>query len=264
MNPALISKPRFVFLRSVLALMIREMTTTYGRSPGGYLWAFAEPAGGVAMMTLVFSMIARNPPVGDNFPLYFASGLLPFMMYQSVVAKVGGAIRYSKPLLAYPSVTYLDAITSRLLLTVLTEIMVSLVVLVVIIQIYGLKLNIDYLACVEAVLLAVSLGLGIGLVNCYLISMVPIWQSVWSVLNRPLFLISGVFFLLDPLPEHVRDPLLWNPLAHPIMVLRRGLFDTYDAPYAAPSYVFVVSLCLGTIGMLLLHRYHRVILDEGM
>ena len=32
------TKPRrFATLRTVLALMLREMATTYGRSPGGYL-----------------------------------------------------------------------------------------------------------------------------------------------------------------------------------------------------------------------------------
>lgn len=264
MSADLTAKPRFVFLRSVFALMIREMATTYGRSPGGYIWAFAEPVGGIAMMTLVFAMVAQSPPVGNNFPLYFATGILPFMMYQSSVSKIGAAIRYSKPLLAYPSVTYIDAIVARLLLTILTEIMIALIVIGGIIMLFGLRLNIDYLTCARAVAMAFALGLGIGVVNCYLMSMIPIWQTVWAVLNRPLFIISGVFFLLDPLPEHVRNVLLWNPLAHSIMELRAGIFDTYDAPYASPSYVFLVSLGAGAIGMLLLHRYHRIILDEGI
>ncbi|MEL6475009.1 MAG: sugar ABC transporter permease, partial [Pseudomonadota bacterium] len=30
---------RFASLRSIIALMLREMATSYGRSPGGYLWA---------------------------------------------------------------------------------------------------------------------------------------------------------------------------------------------------------------------------------
>ena len=264
MAMATIGKPRFVFFRAVMALMFREMSTTYGRSPGGYIWAFAEPVGGVAMMTVVFSMFIRSPPIGDNFPLYFASGILPFMMYQSTANKVTMAIRYSKTLLTYPRVTYIDAIMARFLLSAMTEIMIALLALGGIILIYGLKLNIDYWVCTQAVLMAVSLALGIGVVNCYLTSLISIWPSVWSVLNRPLFLISGVFFLLDPLPEEARSFLLWNPLAHPIMMMRKGLFDTYDAVYASPSYVFTVSLCLGAIGMLLLQRYHSIILDEGM
>ena len=38
---------RFRSARAVVALMLREMATTYGRSPGGYVWApgYWEPRG---------------------------------------------------------------------------------------------------------------------------------------------------------------------------------------------------------------------------
>lgn len=263
MSTAAIARTRFVFVRSVLALMIREMTTTYGRSPGGYIWAFAEPIGGIAMMTIVFTMIARNPALGTNFPFFFASGVLPFMMYQSTSSKISTAIRYSRQLLAYPHVTYIDAIVARFLLTVLTEFLVAVCTLAMIIIVYGLQPHIDYLLCGQALMMAALLGLGVGLVNCYMTDMYPIWQAIWSVLNRPLFIISGIFFLVDAMPAQVRDILMYNPVVHVVMEMRRGLFDTYDAPHASMSYVFLIAISLGTLGMLLLHLYHKVILDEG-
>ena len=72
---------RFSTLRTVLALMLREMSTTYGRSPGGYLWAILEPAGGIAMMSVAFGLVLRSPSLGTNFPIFYATGYLPFMMY---------------------------------------------------------------------------------------------------------------------------------------------------------------------------------------
>ena len=255
--------PRFAFFRSIMALMLREMSTTYGRSPGGYIWAFAEPVGGILVMTAGFSLIARAPALGTNFPLFFATGMLPFMMYQSTSAKVGAAIRYSKPLLSYPSVTYVDAIFARLILNALTQIVITIILVFMIILLFGGQYQIDYLDCIRAFAMAVVLGFSMGVLNCYLMSMFHIWQFIWSVINRPLFIISGIFFLLDPLPEHVRSVLLWNPFAHPIMMLRRGIYDTYDAVYMSELYVYSVSLALSALGMLLLHRFHRIILDEG-
>lgn len=246
-----------------MALMLREMSTTYGRSPGGYIWAFAEPIGGILVMTAAFSLIARSPALGTNFPLFFATGMLPFVMYQTTAANVGGAIRYSKPLLAYPGVTYIDAIVARLVLNTLTQIVISASLLALTAQIFGAELRVDYLVCAEAFAMTLALGFGIGVVNCYLMSMFHIWAFIWSVINRPLFLISGIFFLLDPLPEHIRTPLLWNPFAHPIMLLRKGIYDTYDAVYVSQVYVYSVALVLSALGMLLLHRFHRIILDEG-
>ncbi|SPF81812.1 ABC transporter permease [Pseudoprimorskyibacter insulae] len=263
MSDAVIAKPRFVFFRSVFALMLREMSTTYGRSPGGYVWAFAEPIGGILVMTAVFGMIARTPPLGSNFPLFFATGMLPFVMYQTTSAKVGVAIRYSKPLLSYPGVTYVDAIMARLFLNTLTQVIITVALLVLTAVLFGGEYRVNYLDCARAFAMATALGFGVGVVNCYLMSMFHLWQFIWSVLNRPLFIVSGIFFLLDPLPEHIRSMLLWNPFAHPIMMLRRGIYDTYDAVHVSELYVYAVALVLSALGMLLLHRFHAIILDEG-
>ncbi|WP_261398407.1 ABC transporter permease [Maritimibacter alkaliphilus] len=264
MSDRTVAKPRYLFFRSVLALMLREMSTTYGRSPGGYIWAFAEPIGGILVMTLVFSIIARSPALGTNFPLFFATGMLPFLLYNTTASNVSMAIRYSRPLLSYPGVTFVDAICARLLLNVLTQILIATILIGLIVLMYGLRLQIDFLVCLRAAFLCIALGFGIGLVNCYMMSMYPVWQFVWSVANRPFFLISGIFFLLDPLPVELRSALLWNPMAHPIMLLRRGIYDSYDAVYVDELYVYTIALILAALGMLLLYRFHRVILDEGM
>lgn len=258
-----IANQKFVFPRSVMALMLREMSTTYGRSPGGYIWAFVEPLGGIVVLTVIFFFIARTPPLGTNFPLYFATGFLPFVMYQTTAAKIGQAIRYSQPLLSYPKVTYMDALVARLVLNALTQIVIMLILIGAIILIFDLKLYIDYAMCVRAIALVLILGFSVGTVNCYLMSMFPIWQTVWSVLNRPMFILSGVFFLIDPLPEHIRSILLYNPVAHAVMLMRRGIYISYDAPYASELYVYAISFILAAFGLLLLHRYHKIMMDEG-
>ena len=44
-------------------LALREIATTYGRSPGGYVWALADPILGVALLTLVFDVLMNGYPV---------------------------------------------------------------------------------------------------------------------------------------------------------------------------------------------------------
>ena len=256
-------KTQFTSLRAVVALMLREMNTTYGRTPGGYIWAFAEPIGGIALLTMIFAVITRSPPLGSNFVLYFASGILPFMAYQATVDKVGASISFSKQLLAYPNVTYIEAIIARFILNAVTQLVITIIMIAFIIYIYDLHLQIDYLACFLAYGMVFSLGLGIGLVHCFLKGMFPIWQRIWSVMNRPLFIISGIFFLLDPLPEHVRTWLLYNPVAHLIMQMRKGIYDTYDAAYISGLYVFMFAFVSAAFGLLMLNRYHKTIIDDG-
>lgn len=254
---------RFAFHRAVMALILREMSSTYGRSPGGYVWAVVEPVAGIAILSVVFNFIVRTPPLGESFPVFFATGLLTLATYQSLATKVGMAIKYSRPLLAYPRVTYIDAIISRIVLTFLTNVIVFVIIMTGLIWTTGQAVSLDYLAIANAFGMVLALGTGIGLVNCLLMSMFPIWQFIWAVINRPMFIISGAVFLIDTLPREARDLLMLNPVAHAVSMMRAGFYGTYDAPYVSSTYVYMVALALAAFGMLMLHRYHRVILDEG-
>lgn len=247
--------------RAVMALILREMSTTYGRSPGGYVWTILEPVGGILMLSVVFSFLLRSPPLGTSFLLFYALGMVPFLAYGGVSGKIAAAIQFSKPLLAYPSVTYVDAIVARLLLETLTQMIVGFIVITGAVMWAGVPVSLDFGAIFMAIAMAMALGVGVGLTNSFLNSMFPVWATLWAVLNRPLFLISGIFFLVDPLPEQYRTIVLYNPLVHIISMMRSGFYATYDATYASPTYVFVFAIIPAVFGMLMLHRYHKDILE---
>ncbi len=249
-------------LRTVVALMLREMAATYGRTPGGYLWAVVEPVGTIAILSFVFSMFLHRPALGSNFPLFYATAYLPFALYAQLSQKTAQALVYSKPLLAYPAVTFVDALLARFLLNALTLIGVGIVVIVGIHALYGLRAALDWPAILLATLMAAALGLGIGTLTCYLRAVLPFWDTVWAVANRPLFLMSGVFFLLDSLPLPARGLLWWNPLIHITGEMRRGFYPSYSAAYVSPAYVFAVALIPLAFGLLLLKRAHRDILND--
>lgn len=249
--------------RAVLALMLREMSTTYGRSPGGYLWAVLEPLAGVALMTIVFSMAFRSPPIGNNFPLFYATGLVPFMAYQELTSKLGTAIQYSRPLLAYPNVVYVDAIFGRLILNGLTNILVFALLVGGIVVVWDLPFFFDLPKFLNAMGMLFSLSLGIGVLNCYIMSRFPIWQRVWAILNRPMFIISGIFILLDAVPDPYREYLYLNPVAHIVSQSRSAFYSYYEPALVSPLYVYTISAICAFFGFLLLHRHHAFILDEG-
>jgi capsular polysaccharide transport system permease protein len=252
---------RFKTARTVTALVLREMSSTYGRSPGGYIWALLDPIGGIVMLSVVFSFIIRAPALGTNFPLFYATGFLPFLMYSDLGAKLMGAIQYSRPLLAYPGVTWVDAVLGRFILNTLTQVAVFCLVSGGILILFRTGAFLDMVAILNALAMAAALGLGIGTLNCFLGEVFPVWRTIWSILNRPMFIISGVFFLYDAMPPLARDILWYNPLVHVIGEMRRGFYGTYDAPFVAPVYVYgFAGVCL-VFGMIFLSRYHRDILN---
>ncbi len=255
------SQIRFASVRAITALILREMTTTYGRSPGGYVWMVIEPVLGIALLAAVFSLGFRNPPIGSNFAIFYATGLLPFFMFIDVSTKLAQAINYSRQLLAYPRVTFVDAIVARLILSVLTRLLVSCIVFAGILVLFDTRTTLELARILLSFAMAIALGAGVGTLNCFAMSMFPVWQQVWSIVTRPLILVSGVIFLFDAVPEPWRGYLWFNPLVHVTGEMRAAFYVSYDAPYVAPAYVFAVSLIAGLIGLVFLHRYHRDIME---
>jgi len=261
-SPAQAKPRRFTTVRTVLALVLREMSTRYGRTPGGYIWAILEPLGAILVLSIGFSLVFRTPALGTSFILFYATGYLPFSLYQGLSNTISKATNFSKPLLKYPVVTWLDAILARFFLNSLTEILVSILLLSGILSMTESRAVLNLPSAVEAVMLSMLLGLGVGVLNCALMGLFPLWEMIWSIVTRPLFLASGVFFLFDDMPKFAQEILWYNPLIHIIGLARTGFYATYTASYVSHVYVVGVSLTLLAMGLILMGRYHRDILNR--
>ncbi len=256
-------KPRsYKMARAVSALMLREMSTTYGRTNFGYLWAILEPVAGIVLLTFVFSFALRSPPLGTNFALFYASGILPFLAYTELSNKVATSLRFSKVLLTFPAVTYVDALLGRILLNAITQVMVIVVVLSALLSMYRIDVILDYPAILLSIAMAITLGVSVGVLNCFILSMFPVWERIWAILNRPMFFVSGIFFLFEDTPSNFSAIMWYNPLIHITGQMRRGIYQTYPGDYISPLYVFSLSGLFLAVGMVFLSRYHRKILNE--
>lgn len=253
----------FRMIRTVAALILREIATTYGRSPGGYIWALADPVLGIALLTTVFqhALGHTDPLLGTSFPLFYASGYIPFQMYHDIANKTAQSLRFSRPLLAYPAVTFVDALIARMILNTVLHVVVFILLVGGIAMVQRLPLVLDVGTVLQALALTALLGAGVGTLNCFLIMRFPVWERAWSILTRPLFLMSGVFFTYELMPARVRDILGWNPLLHIIGLMRRGIYGVYRADYVSVSYVVTVSLVTLLLGLLLLWRRYRGLLE---
>lgn len=247
-------------MRSVLALMLREMSTTYGRSPGGYIWAVVEPAAGIALLSLVFAVAFNNPPIGISFPMFYATGMLPFLMFTDTQAKVARSLLFSKQLLSYPTVTFIDAILGRFLLNVITALLVGYLLFTSIYMLLETRVTPDLPLIVLSYVMAACLGLGVGTLNAFLFTRFDASQHAWSILMRPMFIISGIFLPYEAVPQPYREYLWYNPLVHVIGMMRKGFYGTYDGTYVSVSYVMLISLICLAAGLLLLRRHHQDLL----
>ncbi|MBK5928014.1 ABC transporter permease [Rhodobaculum claviforme] len=262
-HPDPLRRRHFQRTRSVLALMLREMSTRYGRSPGGYAWTILEPVGGVAILILilVLGLRIRNPSLGISFPIFYATGVLSLLFYRRISDVVAGAITFSRALLAYPGVTFVDTLLARFLVQTVTGLTVMYIVFAGSILLFETRTLLDLPQILLAVAMAAVLGLGIGCLNAYLFPTFPLWESFWNILTFPLFLVSGVFFIYEDLPPIGQQILWYNPLIHITGQMRVGFYPTYDPSYISPAYVFAVGLVPMVLGLMLLRRHYKRIIN---
>ncbi len=253
---------RFATLRVVMALILREMSSRYGRTPGGYAWAILEPLAAILVLSIGFSLIMQAPPLGTSFLLFYATGYMPFNLFNTVSNMVARSVMFSRPLLQYPAVTWVDAVLARFLLNSLTSVLVTIILLAGVLVLTDTRAVLDMPPILLAMVLMMVLGLGVGVLNCALMGLFPLWEMIWSVITRPLFIASGIFFLYDDMPQVARDILWYNPLIHVVGEMRTGFYPMYMAAYVSNLYVLAVSCVTLAMGLILMGRYHREILNR--
>ena len=209
-----------------------------------------------------FSLFVRHPPIGNSFLLFFATGFLPFRLYGQMYLNIQGALKYSRPLMAYPRVTWIDVILARFILAMMTQ------VLVIFISFTGIMIMSDTNAIIDPVPILVGLiilallGLGVGLINAIVGGIWPVWLSLWKIMSRPLFFVSGILFLYEDMSDQVQAIIWWNPILHAISYLRTGFYPTYRAEFVSLLYCFAVALVIIPFGLLIMRRWYKIVFES--
>jgi len=237
--------------RTVAAFLLREMATRYSRTSGGYLWAILEPVGYIAIMSFVAGGVARTPALGDNFLLFFATGWVPFNMYRGMHLYVTSAIGSNKSLMLYPKVAPIDAVIARFWLQALTSTVVAIVIIWGTASFDRYPLEVNWAPVLESTFLAWCFALGISLANIVLFVRFPIYEKVFEIASRPLFMISGVFYIPMSLPSPYRDFILDNPITQIIIIFREGFYKQIGSDGGDLAYLAWVSAITLFVGLLI-------------
>ncbi len=93
--------------------------------------------------------------------------------------------------------------------------------------------------------LGLSLGSLFSLAACFVKEV----NKVKSVLTRPLFFISGIFFSLQDIPRQYWVYLDWNPLLHAVELARYYAYPAYGKVGVSEFYLNITTLGLLTLAL---------------
>ncbi|WP_341367038.1 ABC transporter permease [Yoonia sp. BS5-3] len=235
--------------RVIAALILRETRAAFGTSQIGYLWAIITPAASVGLLVFIFSLIDRQPPFGASLALFFATGILTLEFFNKLSNTLMTAFDANKALLTYPLIKETDALFARLILISVTYTLIMLLF-------YGSLCVLglaDVPAYPERLLMAFAstafLGFGFGTLNAVIMSLFHSWSHIEKVLTRPLFLLSGIFYIPSLLPPEAIAILRWNPVLHLIEWVRSGYYINYESTVLDQTYPIGLAVLMTLLGL---------------
>ncbi|WP_305989275.1 ABC transporter permease [Roseibium sp. MMSF_3544] len=234
--------------RVIGALVLRETRTTFGASQLGYLWAILNPAVGVALLTAIFTAVGRVAPFGTSLALFFATGLLTFELYKKLSTSLMVAFEANQALMTYPLVQALDVIIARAILILATYILVMFLFFggLIALQLAHLPANFEEVAA--AIFVTSLLGTGVGTTYAVICSVFGTWKQIEGILSRPLFFMSGIFYVPHKFPPEIVNVLSWNPVLHLVEWMREGYYPNYNSVVLDKPYVLAFTLISLLVG----------------
>ncbi len=242
-------------MRVLHALLLRELKTRFGIYRLGMVWAFVEPLTHVIVLSVIFGIRSRTAPGGVEFPIFLATGIIPFVLFRATVTRAMSTIEANRALYTYAQVKPFDTLLARFILEVIIYTVVFLVFMVGA-GWAGFDVAVQDPLVVFVVFLGLGLfGLGFGALACVLNDALPDVAQIVPILLRPLYFISGIFFSVEVIPVEYRGWLLWNPVLHALEIIRGHYFRAIETHYGDPLYLAVWTFGFLSFGLLTFHVY---------
>jgi capsular polysaccharide transport system permease protein len=151
-----------------------------------------------------------QPPIGDQLFFFYATGVMPFYLFIHVIDNAQNQFLDKANILQVPIITRLDVV----LAVAITELLIMTAVIVVTFGTFSLisygPPSDNQIQCVFAMLAVWLFAFGLGLICAVMTNLYRGWANGWLIVQRFLYIASGVFFIPLNMPAWVREPLSWN------------------------------------------------------
>ncbi|WP_131114279.1 ABC transporter permease [Lichenihabitans psoromatis] len=230
--------------RVLVALMIRQLMTKYGRSNIGFLWLVLEPMILCCGVLVVRSLISDSEENGVPLISLLITGYLPLTLWRHLSSAGTFLLRRNGPMLYHRDITLLDCAFALFMLELggctiaFTVVYWSLYTLGLVGPIYDLGLMAS--GWLLMALLAFSLMMVFGVLTEFYEAAERFIQPF-----QYLFLpICGFFYMVNWLPDYAQELSWYVPTVHCYEMVRGGLFGPIVETHYTPWYPVLWSIAM--------------------
>lgn len=234
------------------ALLMREMTTRFGREGIGFLWLVAEPLAFCFGVMLLWTLTKPAYDHGVRVAPFVMTGYMSLILLRHQISLSAGALQANIGLLHHRQLSPLHIFLSRNLLEIAGATVAFIVVYVVLLALGQVDLPSNYLLLYAGWFLLAWIGMGFALILAGLAMRYDFMERLVPLLGYILIPISGAFFMVAWLPAHAQTVYLYVPFPHPIEMIRAAVFGEFVQTHYHPLYALAVGTAFNIFGMLLI------------
>ncbi|MGH8167907.1 MAG: ABC transporter permease [Woeseiaceae bacterium] len=246
-------RSHFQIQRDVIyALLLRELSSRFGRSRGGFLWVLVEPIAHLLVPVVIRGFIKQGLMPGVEFPVFIVYGILPFLLFKAICLQIVDGVNAGLGLLSYRQVLLMDVFISKALAYFVIQAIVFVIVLTGLAMFDFQVVPARPAEFAGVLALTVVLAFGLGLLLAAIASMIPDAKSVIKVMFMPLYFVSGVLFPVTRFPDDWVQWMALNPVLHLVELSRVMAIDRYQPmEYLSVAYPVALALTTTIIGLML-------------
>lgn len=238
------------FLDILLASLLRDMRTRFGRSYLSYILAIAWPLFHLSIMFFSYLLTHKVAPIGDEPGVFAFTGLVPYILCLYPARFTAWTIMQNKPLLNFSVVKPIYLLVARAILESLTA-LISFMVFVLVLTAFNLVTAPDDIYIVANTIVAILFfSVSVGAFGILLVAIHPTFGTlaiIFFVLG--LYLTSGAIAPITMLPAPVQDILTYNPLFQAVGLMRSAYFSAYDTYDYSVAYIYFLGFIFLLLGL---------------
>jgi capsular polysaccharide transport system permease protein len=238
--------------RILWALLIRELTTRYGRENLGFLWIIAEPLIFASSVSVLWSHI--RTPFENGIPIvpFIVTGYLPMILVRQTVNYSVSAAKVNSSLLYHRQITPLHLFLARIIIEFI-GVSAAFVIIVAILNFLGLMgIPEDFGMLLGGWLILAWLVLGMALIMGALGEIFDFIEKIVQIVTYIYIPLSGAFIMAATVAPTFRKTLLFLPFIHCHEMIRAAYFGEFIPTYYNPTYAMIWAAGFTLLGLLLM------------
>lgn len=234
------------------ALILREMSTRFGREGLGFTWLVLEPLAFCIGVILLWSLTKPAFEHGIRVAAFTMTGYMCVILFRHQIQYSLAALQSNIGLLHHRQISPVHIFLSRNIMEFGGATIAFIVVYAALLALGQIDLPKDYLTAYLGWMLLGWIGMGLGLTMAGLAMRFDVLERVVNLITYILIPLSGAFSMVAWVPPDIREIYLLMPLPHAVEMLRAGVFGEFVKTYYDPYYGLAWGAGLNILGLLLI------------